>query len=250
MARPDLCRGPCLQLLPFRSCLPGNDGFFPLSSNWNFSAAGPCWKPSSAACSLVQECRTLPSPSSTSVMGGGMTVVRWGWRWGGGFALVWESLWCRMNRGHLRGWWPKDVLCDKSLGSFCLTQLVLEWDRSYSRCRGTKVTKGSSEEQSCSLFTAAAPGTLQAAPGPQSSMLSSRSSSWQAAPALGPRGGWWCCSSPLVGGACGPISIAPGPWSFVSGRECHWAAGRCELGCRQCPEQCCSSQLDTVVTCW
>lgn len=35
--------------------------------------------------------------------------------------------------------------------------------------------------------------------------------------------------------SCGPISIIPGPWGYVSGHECHCVTGRCKLGCLAVP---------------
>lgn len=88
---------------------------------------------------------------------------------------------------------------------------------------------------SCNLFMKVPPGILQEAPWPQSSVLSFRSSCWQAAPALGPTEGGWCCPSALVCEACGPISIIPGRWGYVSGREYHCVTGRCKPGCLAVP---------------
>lgn len=171
--RPDLCRRPYLQLLLFRSCLPGNDEFFPLLSNRNLSGADPCWKTSSAACGLVQEYRTPAPPAPTQSHTWWVVVwPRWGGVGGEERVLHWSGRACDAGVEDTsvgNGPW------DESLGSFCLTQLVLESDRSYSRPCGTKVSKV--VKSIVNLFMTAPPGILLEAPGPQSSVLSSRSSS-------------------------------------------------------------------------
>lgn len=167
---------------------------------------------------------------STWVMGGGVAMVSWGWRWGGGFALIWKSLWCR-GRGHLQRCYMWQVF-----GKFLphpsgvrVKQILLQtsWHQGVKR----KQCKAS-----CNLFMKVPPGILQEAPWPKSSVLSSRSSCWQAAPALGPREGGWCCPSALVWSPVGPFPsfLVPGVM-WVAMNVIVWLAG-VSLGVWQCPE--------------
>lgn len=93
----------------------------------------------------LQPCPGVQNPSFSIAHSSNVWwVVVWPWWDGAGGeegALHWSGRAC--------GAWIEDTSvgsgpCHKSLGSFCLTQLVLV--RSYSRPCGTKVSKGSSEK--------------------------------------------------------------------------------------------------------
>lgn len=84
LAGPDLCRGPGVQLVPFRSLLPGNDEFLPLSPCITRALAQPIPPGKPALLPAASSRSTDPGFSvahlSTYVTGGGIIAERWGWR--------------------------------------------------------------------------------------------------------------------------------------------------------------------------
>ena len=75
--------------MPFRSLLPGNDEFLPLSPGGNRASAQPI-PPGKPALLPVASSRSADpgfsiAHPSTCVMSGGVITVRWGWRERRGF---------------------------------------------------------------------------------------------------------------------------------------------------------------------
>lgn len=174
--------------------------------------------------SLIQECRTPAFPLPTQAHG--WWVVSWGWRWGGGFALIWKSLWCR-GRGHLQRCYMWQVF-----GKFLphpsgvrVKQILLQT----SRCQKEAVQSiVQPVHESASRHLAGSTLAPKLCAFLQEQLLAS-------SPSTGSQRRRMVLSISPCLESCGPISIIPGPWGYVSGHECHCVTGRCKPGCLAVP---------------